>query len=244
MFDSLRQKGFDIETRNHAGAILSIDFPKISGELESALHDLCIPAEELIGSGGGEALSTQRLRKRLYEQNWPKHMFDFRLIVDGRETVSNSHEIDHVRRGASGTVALEIEWNNKDPFFDRDLENFQRLHAQSAISVGILITRGASLQNDMRAIIQRCIEKHGFIDESDMVDSFGMKDRTRRQREAVQKLMEQQTPFAEAFSKQFVSDKFGAATTHWQKLKDRIDRGVGNPCPLLLIGLPASIVTE
>ncbi len=96
----------------------------------------------------------------------------------------------------------------------------------------------------MRAIIQRCIEKHGFIDESDMVDSFGMKDRTRRQREAVQKLMEQQTPFAEAFSKQFVSDKFGAATTHWQKLKDRIDRGVGNPCPLLLIGLPASIVTE
>ena len=22
-------------------------------------------------------------------------------------------------------IALEIEWNNKDPFFDRDLENFK-----------------------------------------------------------------------------------------------------------------------
>jgi Restriction endonuclease BglII len=35
-----------------------------------------------------------------------------------------------------GVVALEIEWNNKDPFFDRDLENFKRLHAEGAISVG------------------------------------------------------------------------------------------------------------
>ncbi len=41
----------------------------------------------------------------------------------------------------------------------------------------------------------------------------------------------------------FVSDKFGAATTHWHKLEDRVRRGVGNPCPLLLIGLPVSIVT-
>jgi len=242
MFDRLSAKGFDIATCNHAGAILSVDFPKVSGELETALLDLHIPAEELIGSGGGEAPSTQRLRRRLYAENWPKHHFDFRLIVDGRETVSNSHEIDHVRRTKAGTIALEIEWNNKDPFFDRDLENFQRLHAQSAISVGVLITRGASLQTDMLTIIQNCIEKHGFAGESDMVDSFGMKDRTRRQRDKVQRLTEKGIPFAEAFSKQFVSDKFGAATTHWQKLKDRIDRGVGSPCPLLLIGLPASII--
>src|SRR6056297_542619 len=244
MFDSLRQKGFDIAARNHAAAILSVDFPRIAGELETALHNLSIPAEELIGSGGGEAASTQRLRKRLYAEHWPKHNFDFRLIVDGHETVSNSHEIDHVRRTEAGTIALEIEWNNKDPFFDRDLENFQRLHAQSAISVGILITRGASLQDDMRGIIRRCIEKHGVQDEPDMVSRFGMKDRTTRQRDKVHRLTDQQTPFAEAFSKQFVSDKFGAATTHWQKLEDRIDRGVGNPCPLLLIGLPASIIAE
>jgi hypothetical protein len=31
-----------------------------------------------------------------------------------------------------GVLALEIEWNN--PFFDRDLENFKRLHANGAIS--------------------------------------------------------------------------------------------------------------
>lgn len=244
MFERLTSNGFDVAIRNHAGAILSVDFPDIAEELEDALLEVKIPAEELIGSGGGEAQSTQRLRRRLYEASWPKHNFDFKLIVDGIETVAMSHEIDHVRRADGGTIALEIEWNNKDPFFDRDLENFQRLHAQSAISVGVLITRGASLQDNMLGIVQRCIEKHGFIDESEMVERFNMKERTRRQADAVKRLVDRQVPFAEAFSRQFVSDKFGQATTHWRKLEDRINRGVGNPCPLLLIGLPDAVVVE
>ena len=41
----------------------------------------------------------------------------------------------------------------------------------------------------------------------------------------------------------FVADKFGEATTHWRKLEDRISRGVGNPCPVVTIGLPDSIVS-
>jgi hypothetical protein len=49
--------------------------------------------------------------------------------------------------------------------------------------------------------------------------------------------------FKEAFVDKFVSDKFGEATTHWRKLDDRVHRGVGNPCPLVLVGLPDSIVT-
>lgn len=49
--------------------------------------------------------------------------------------------------------------------------------------------------------------------------------------------------FAEAFAGPFVADKYGMATTHWTKLMDRIERGVGNPCPLLLIGLPVDAVT-
>ena len=96
----------------------------------------------------------------------------------------------------------------------------------------------------MHGIVERCIKKHGFLEESEMVEAFGMKDRTKRQREAVQKHIDRQVPFAEAFARQFVSDKFGAATTHWSKLEDRINRGVGNPCPLLLIGLPKSVIIE
>lgn len=244
MLERLLDAGFDVAIRNHAGAILSVDFQEQVGELEDSLLDFSIPVEELVGSGGGEAKSTQRLRNRLYKEKWKKHTFDFKLIVDGRETVSTSHEIDHVRRTDGGVLALEIEWNNKDPFFDRDLENFQRLHAQSAISIGVLVTRGTSMQDQMVGMIRECLEKHSIIDEAEMVDLFKMKDRTKRQREAVERLMKHQVSFAEAFSRHFVSDKFGMATTHWAKLKERIDRGVGNPCPLLLIGLPASVVVK
>ena len=45
-------------------------------------------------------------------------------------------KLTHVRRTENGTIALEIEWNNKDPFFDRDLENFQRIHKDGVISAG------------------------------------------------------------------------------------------------------------
>ena len=50
-------------------------------------------------------------------------------------------------------------------------------------------------------------------------------------------------PFANAWTDNFGGNKYGHATTHWAKLMHRVQRGVGNPCPLLLIGLPASIVT-
>jgi hypothetical protein len=243
MFNQLRAAGFDIEVRNHAGAIMAIDFAVQEAEITASLINFRIPSEDIIASGGGEAESTQRLRRTFYDADWPKHNFQFQLIVDGVETVGTSHEIDHVRAVPGvGRIALEIEWNNKDPFFDRDLENFQRLHAQSAISLGIIITRGSTMQPALRSIVENCIRKYGILDEAGMIAQFDMKDRTKRQREAVDKLLKKQIPFAEAFSRQFCNDKFGQATTHWAKLKERIDRGVGNPCPMVLIGLPASII--
>jgi len=73
---------------------------------------------------------------------------------------------------------------------------------------------------------------------------WGMKERTERQMKMLAALIDKQVPFADAFAQSFVADKFGAATTHWAKLEDRLHRGVGNPCPLLLIGLPAGLVAR
>ncbi len=44
------------------------------------------------------------------------------------------------------------------------------------------------------------------------------------------------------WARKFTSDKYGTATTHWSKLQERIARGVGAPCPLILIGLPPNII--
>lgn len=241
MFDELRKSGFDVMVSNHAEAILSVDFPGETAELIAALLDFEIPAAELVGSGGGEAPSTQRLRKRLSAAGWLKHIFLVETTIDGEKKEATSHEIDHVRRGARGTIALEIEWNNKDPFFDRDLENFQRLHAQTVISAGVVVTRGASLQTKLLAIVTSFLRDNGIASEEELL-RFGMKERTARQRDVVRKSVARGEAFEDAFSRQFVNDKFGMATTHWSKLSDRIARGVGNPCPLLLLGIPASAV--
>jgi hypothetical protein len=86
--------------------------------------------------------------------------------VDGEEKESISHEIDHVKRFSTGTFALEIEWNNKDPFFDRDLENFKRLHADGVISIGAIITRGSTLQESLRDIVAQFARKNSIKDRA------------------------------------------------------------------------------
>ncbi|MCR8726247.1 BglII/BstYI family type II restriction endonuclease [Frigidibacter sp. ROC022] len=243
MLSALRSQGFDVVAKNHAEAILAYEFPDELAGLVAALTEVRIPVAELIGSGGGEAQSTQRMRHRLSAAGWVKHNFRIETTVDGvPRGDGTTHEIDHILRGPKGTLALEIEWNNKDPFFDRDLENFQRLHAQSVISVGMIVTRGAALQGGMTATIQSYLDQAGISSEAQLYD-LGMKERTARQRNYVAKAVAAGESFASAFARYFVQDKFGMATTHWSKLADRIARGVGNPCPLLLIGLPATTVT-
>ena len=148
---------------HHAEAILCHDMPDAITEIESVLDKLVIPAEELVRGGGGEGDMTQRLRRELTSHGWKKHNFTVTKLVDGVEKESISHEIDHVKSFKSGTFALEIEWNNKDPFYDRDLENFKRLHADGVISVGGIITRGTSLQSSLRSLIAAYASANGFM---------------------------------------------------------------------------------
>ena len=244
MLEKLQERGFEVQFESHAAAILEHDFPEAINDVESALSDLSVPITEIIGSGGGETKGTQRMRRAFNDVGWHKFIFEVKRIINGIEREAISHEIDHVKDFGKYKLALEIEWNNKDPFFDRDLENFKRLHADGAISTGIIVTRAASLHGQMWDFVFRFANEqkiNGFAD----LERLNI-DLTRRQKAAIQKRVERTkkpVDFTTAWTDQFVSDKYGEATTHWKKLMDRIDRGVGNPCPLLLIGLPASLVS-
>ena len=245
MLDSLTAKGFQVEFHSHARAILSVDFPEAVTELEAALINATIPIEEIIAGGGGEAKGTQRLRKALAGTSWPKFTFTIEKRINNVPRESVSHEIDHVRTFESGArIALEIEWNNKDPFYDRDLENFKRLHADGAISVGIIVTRGKSLHENMRSLVRRFLDERQ-IQTLEGLKEWGYEPTSKQRAEITKRTSRKKNPltFRDAFTDKFVADKFGEATTHWRKLEDRVHRGVGNPCPLVLIGLPDSIIT-
>lgn len=240
MFKRLKKKGFQILALHHAEAILKHDMGTAIEELESVLDEVRIPVEELVRGGGGEGKGTQRIRKALADTHgWRKHCFEIKKIVDGKEKESISHEIDHVKTFSGGIFALEIEWNNKDPFFDRDLENFKRLHADGVISVGAIVTRGTTLHEGMRELIEAFARKEKIDSMDKLADYY---EPTRRQQQLIERAMKSKGSFEEGWAQAFVADKFGEATTHWRKLEDRVHRGVGNPCPLLLIGIPRDVV--
>lgn len=239
MFEKIKNLGFEVLTLHHAEAILKHDMDSAATEIESVLSNATLPVDELIRGGGGEGGLTQRLRKALSELGWNKHNFEIKKTVDGVEKESISHEIDHVKRFEKGTFALEIEWNNKDPFFDRDLENFKRLHADGVISKGGIITRGESLQGALKGIIEEYARLKG-IDSIEVVRTYYSP--TQRQLTNIERATHSRDSFHAGWAQAFVSDKFGEATTHWRKLDDRVHRGVGNPCPLVLIGIPKSIL--
>jgi hypothetical protein len=259
MLDELKAKGYEIVFESHAVAILDRDFPSALGELETVLKGFEMPITEIIGSGGGETKGTQRLRGALAAQGWRKTNFEIRksirfAVADAQtepvhlERESTTHEIDHVKAfggdfAGNKLIALEIEWNNKDPFFDRDLENFKRLHAEGAISVGVIVTRGTGLHEGMWDFVHRYANEQNIQSFEDLERlQIGI---TPKQKHAITaRITRARNPvaFKEAWADKFVGDKYGEATTHWSKLISRINRGVGNPCPLLLIGLPASIV--
>lgn len=238
--------GYVIEDRRFALPILDARFPDALSELQGSLENYVISQAEVIRGGGGEAKHTQRLRKSLTRHGWlKKNISSTQLIVveDAHgtraaepgtmyEIPSESHEIDHVKTFDSGTLALEIEWNNKDPFYDRDLENFRRLHHIGILRAGIIITRGPALQEHLRSIFV------AHYSDSDVYSTLDDIQCTTKQRTDIQSRIARGSALGEAAAHVLFMNKYGAATTHWQKLIDRVDgRLLGNPCPLLLIGI-------
>lgn len=45
-----------------------------------------------------------------------------------------------------------MEWNNKDPFYDRDLNNFRLLFELRTVDVGVIVTRSDELQTIFNAL--------------------------------------------------------------------------------------------
>lgn len=60
-------------------------------------------------------------------------------------------------------VAVEMEWNNKDPFFDRDLSNYYALHRAGALAVGVIVTRGPAYNKDYKNATDKDLELRQHI---------------------------------------------------------------------------------
>ncbi len=136
------QQNYELHEWRHATAILQNDFPNEYADVVDVLSRLRIRKSWLAVGGGNKTELAKWIDHELGLKKWTPKNFDTKISVDGKETESPTHEIDCFKN----RVALELEWNNKDPFYDRDLNNFRLLFDLRAISVGIILTRSDALQ--------------------------------------------------------------------------------------------------
>lgn len=134
---------YELHEWRHACAILKHDFPDEWKDLIEVLREFRLLRSEIVAPGGGKSRVSSRFDSALYARGWLEKPFDTSVLVDGAKLNSPTHKVDCFKGG----IALEVEWNNKDPFFDRDLNNFRLLFELRAVHVGVIVTRSDELQD-------------------------------------------------------------------------------------------------
>lgn len=135
-------KKYEIHEWKHACTILKNDFPKEWKNIIDMLKEFELKKSWLVKSGGNKSQLAKWVDDFLGKKGWKEKQFETSVKVDKDTMNSPTHKIDCYKN----RIALELEWNNKDPFFDRDLNNFRLLFDLRAISVGIIFTRSDELQ--------------------------------------------------------------------------------------------------
>lgn len=161
-------EGYVYGATRYADVILKESFGDRFTDLVTALDQFRPTLLELRTGGGGRTVFVKRFDDSLAamkhggQRIWGKQNVTIvkNVQLDGttlRSSRTHSHEIDMFGKGTVTDplpgIAVEMEWNNKDPFYDRDLINFQALHREGAIAIGVIVTRGPALQSLIGATI-------------------------------------------------------------------------------------------
>lgn len=259
--NELGDLGWDILSLNFADIILSSEFETQTVHLlDSLMQAKFSVAESIIKSGGGLATQTQALAAEFNKIGKKNVISVSRQIEFERDhapisTDDSSHEIDHLAVNEVGQfLAIEIEWNNKDEFYDRDFQSLRRLYEMGIIEAGIIVTRGQSLEDHLLKMILRYFENFPIVKVEDFermrltfpnsknAADFLFSFPTEKQKLAIGKKVEGSgKSVAESAAEVFKNSKFAGTTTNWRQLQKRVDRRDGGRTPILCLGIPNSV---
>jgi hypothetical protein len=141
-------------------------------DLLTALRNFSITTEMIRKPGGNESEIPKLFSKDLRPAGWHETIIRGDLLVKltwrqqtdttkagkpimteyyrdiERKNFLDGHKIDYVK----GKVAFDLEWNSKDQTFDRDLYAFNAFFQSGVINVGVLVTRGETLNPALKAM--------------------------------------------------------------------------------------------
>lgn len=117
-------------------------------EVIDVLRGFRLLKSEVIAKGKNKSPVAKRIDSAFYGLGWKEKKFDTAISVDDHEYASPTHSVDCFKE----KVGVEVEWNNKDPFYDRDLNNFRLLFDLRVLDVGIIVTRSTELQSIFQSL--------------------------------------------------------------------------------------------
>jgi len=134
---------WEVHEWRNALAILNTVHPREWKDIVAVLSAFTLTKSAIAAPGGRKTSNIAgAIDQAFYDRGWEERNFETAVVVDGVEHPSPTHKVDCFK----GKVALEMEWNNKDPFFDRDLNNFRLLFELRTVEVGVIVTRSDELQ--------------------------------------------------------------------------------------------------
>jgi len=142
------RENYEIREWRHASAVLAKDFPEEWQDIIHVLTNFRLHRSAIAVGGGAKSRVAMALDQAFAARGWVEKQFETEIQVDRRKIESPTHQVDEYKNH----VAIEVEWNNKDPFFDRDLNNFRLLFDLRVISAGVIITRCDELQAIFNAL--------------------------------------------------------------------------------------------
>ena len=182
VFPSDVREKFEIYSYRGAATILAQNFPEQFAQVVDVLKEFEINTDMIRMPGGSKGLIAKYVDGLFAETDWQETRITADLHVklhppSGseilreyiREGFLDGHRIDFV----NGRVALDLEWNSKDQTYDRDLYAFSAFHAAGAIDVGILLTRGNSLDSNYMRGLGKVLTKDGVEGSDDVYKKFG-----------------------------------------------------------------------
>jgi hypothetical protein len=134
---------YHFDERGHACAILSNDFPTEFSDICDCLDAFVLKKSDIVARGGRKSRISITIDDFLGKRGWREKSFNIEIRIDGQPVPIPTHKIDDFKN----KVGIEVEWNNKTEFYDRDLNNFRLLCDLHVLSVGVIITRLTELQS-------------------------------------------------------------------------------------------------
>ncbi|NLR71248.1 restriction endonuclease [Novosphingobium sp. ERN07] len=175
---------FELYSYRNAASVLATSFPEQFASLLDGLTKFQISKKMIRTPGGskgpiakyvdtlfgeGDGWKEARIAADLHVKLMHAKKRDIILDQYVREGFLDGHRIDFL----NGRVALDLEWNSKDQTYDRDLYAFSAFYEAGAIDVGVVLTRGSSLDTTFLKGLGKVLKKDGSEGEAEVFKKFG-----------------------------------------------------------------------